>query len=278
MKESNLVSIIIPCFNDASFIEKSVSSAINQDYENIEVVVVDDGSDQNTKNVLRNIESKISKLITQKHNGVSAARNMGISVATGKYVLTLDSDDYFDETFCDKAVKLLEENVDAKIVSCYAKRFGQGKEDIIRHSDSSIRDFLKYNHTLGNALFYKKDWELAGGYDEDMKKGYEDWEFFIRLLKNGGRSMIIPEVLFFYRMKEKSNSTIADSHKYELLRYIYTKHSSLYKENFEILVDHLLCRLEVVEKAERKNLRKPEFRLGKTILDPIRKIKRLFKS
>ena len=272
------ISIIIPCYNDEPYIEQSINSALGQDYENKEVIVIDDGSNEVTKAKLRELEPRVTKLITQENKGASAARNAGISAAKGKYILTLDSDDYFEKSFCRKAFKIINENPEAKIISCYAKRFRNNEFVIIKHRNATIKDFLKYNHALGNALFYKSDWEKIGGYDEKMECGYEDWEFFLRILQDGGYSHIIPEPLFNYRLKEVSNSTMAERNKYELLKYIYLKHKDLYSDNFEILIDHLLSRLEIVEKAERKNLNKPEFRIGEKILKPIRKIKRILKG
>jgi len=271
------ISIIIPCYNDATFIEKSVNSALDQDYLNKEVIVVDDGSNHKTKLKLKKLKSKFTKLIIQENKGAGAARNAGISQATGELILTLDSDDYFENSFCSKAVRILKEKPEARIVSCYANRFRGNKQDLIKHENATVKDFLKFNHALGNALFYRSDWEMVGGYDEKMTQGYEDWEFFIRILKNGGYSHIIKEPLFNYRLRKVSNSTKAEKKKYELLKYIYLKHEELYVENYEVLVNHLLNRLEVTEKAERKNLQTLEFRIGAQILMPIKTIKKFLK-
>jgi glycosyltransferase involved in cell wall biosynthesis len=276
MKE--LVSIIIPCYNDAENIEESVYSALNQDYKCTEVIVVDDGSDQRTKNVLKKIESKISKLITQKNKGASNARNVGIKNSSGKYILNLDSDDTYHKTFLTKAIPIIQSDPQIKLVSSYINRISKKESTILKHKSCEVKSFLKFNQSSGSAVFKKIDWLNAGGYDEKMTNGYEDWEFYLRLLKGGGVSYIIPEPLLNYRIRPGSNSERADKVKYKLLKYIYMKHKDLYTNHFELFVDHLLNRLEVVEKAEKKNLVKPEFKLGKTILDPIRKIKGILKS
>ena len=101
-----LISIIIPCYNDEKFIKQSVFSALKQEYSNIEVIVVDDGSNKETKKVLKEIEPMITKLITQSNQGQSKARNVGINYAKGDYILVLDSDDFFEPSFCAKAIKL----------------------------------------------------------------------------------------------------------------------------------------------------------------------------
>ena len=171
--------------------------------------------------------------------GASKARNVGIHQALGKYILPLDSDDYIESSYCSKAIKIMENNSNARIVTCYVRRFGENlKEFVVKYPDADLRDFLKYNHAIGNSLFRKKDWEAIGGYDEIMRKGYEDWEFFIRLLANGGRSICIEEVLFNYRLRNDSNTALANKNKYDLLKYIYTKHKDLYIENYDLLINH----------------------------------------
>lgn len=269
------ISIIIPCYNDADFIEQSVNSALDQDYEDIEIIVIDDGSNTHTKAILERLKPRITKLIAQQNSGASASRNIGISQASGEYILTLDSDDFFEPSFCKKAVSILQSKPEVRLVSCYARRFDLHKEEVIKYKTATLEDFLKFNRAIGNSLYRKRDWEQIGGYDENMNKGYEDWEFYIRLMAMGGVSYIIPEVLFNYRLKHSSNSTRADKIKYDLLLYIYLKHQDLYKRNFKDFMIFLLGRLEIVEKAERKNLDKLEFRIGFAILTPIRKLKKL---
>jgi hypothetical protein len=130
---------------------------------------------------------------------------------------------------------------------------------------------------LGSALFRKEDWLFCGGYDETMNQGLEDWEFYIRLLKEGGKAEVISEPLYTYRKRENTTTAKAESFKYELLNYIYLKHQDLYKDNFELFVKHILYRLEREEKEKIKNTQRLEFQIGKVILKPARFIKSLFK-
>ncbi|MDT0686855.1 glycosyltransferase family 2 protein [Autumnicola psychrophila] len=272
-----LVSIIIPCYNNWENIEEAVDSALAQDYPNTEIIIIDDGSNDKTKAILQKIEPKISKLITQENKGASKARNVGIAQASGKYILPLDSDDYFECSFCSKAIEIIENDEKIKLVTCYIRRFGKNIQDfILKYPDSELKDFLKYNHAIGNSLFRKTECEKVGGYDEKMKKGYEDWEFFIRLLSNGGKSICIKEQLFHYRLRESSNTATANRNKYDLLKYIYLKHKDLYVRHYELLIDHNLERLKFVENSEKRIYKKPEYRIGEYILWPIRGIRKIF--
>ena len=90
------------------------------------------------------------------------------------------------------------------------------------------------NYIDACAIFRKEAWCNVGGYDENMPhQGFEDWEFYIRLVKERGSAYVIPELLFNYRLKENSTTTKANKIKHELLHYIYIKHRELYMAHFD---------------------------------------------
>jgi glycosyltransferase involved in cell wall biosynthesis len=279
IKKSPLISIIIPCYNDARYITQAVDSARKQNFVNKEIIVVDDGCNVETKEVLKFLEPKIDLLLIQENKGTSAARNVGIDKAKGDYIVVLDSDDFFDAKFCEKAVEVFDGNNDIKLITCYTQRFNDiGPVDIIRPDQATVVDFLKYNCAMGSSSFRKKDWEKCGGYDEAMKIGFEDWEFYIRLLKNGGRSFVIPEVLLHYRLSQQSRTKNANKIKYEIFRSIITKHKELYIYYFDDFICHLLSRLEIIENSEKKIANKLEFKIGKALMFPLRFMKQLLRK
>ena len=279
MENTPLVSIIVPCYNDWQYIEQAVNSALNQTYSNIEVIVVDDGSDLRTKKVLKKLEPKIARLLTQENKGQSTARNNGIRESTGEYILTLDSDDYFEGTFCEKAIPIFLNNKEVKIVTCQATRwYESGEKNIFIPAGGTISNFIYANDALGTSMFKKEDWRQCKGYDEEMRNGFEDWEFFIRILKDGGFTQVIQEPLYNYRRRNNSTTSIANSKKYELLTYIYIKHKALYMNNFEGFVCHLLNKIAFEEKQHKKLLIQKDYRIGYLILYPARIGKRFFKS
>lgn len=270
---TKMISIIIPCFNDALFIEQAVNSALNQTYKNKEVIVVDDGSNEQAKEVLRKIEPSLDLLITQKNKGQSAARNRGIAAASGEFILVLDSDDFFEYQFCEIAINLLKlEKVN--LVTCKALlHFEDGAQRIFTPAGGKLENFLFSNSAIGNALFKKVDWQQIGGYDEKMRQGWEDWEFYIRLMQLGGRCEVIPEVLFHYRKRDNTTTDKANNKKYELYKYIFTKHKKLYINHYDELIDFLLNRIKQEEQEKIKNRSRIEFLIGKKILAPIRFLK-----
>jgi hypothetical protein len=270
-----LLSIIISCYNDAQYIEQSVLSALNQTYCNKEVIVIDDGSNVETKAVLKKLEPQITKLITQENLGQSAARNIGIQEAKGEFILVLDSDDFFGSYFSEKAIAVFFNKEEVKIVTCQANLiFEDGSSIVYTPKGGSISNFIISNSALGTSMFKKEDWNVCGGYDESMTKGFEDWEFFIRLLKSGGEAEVIQEPLYNYRKGHNSTTISANKIKYELLQYIYFKHQDLYKASYELFITHLLGRIEREENEKIKNLNRIEHKIGFNILRPLRFIKR----
>lgn len=270
------VSIVIACFNDL-YVAKAVQSAYQQTYSNKEIIVVDDGSNQETVKVIQSVQKFIDIIITQDNTGQSIARNKGIEKATGEYILNLDSDDYFEMEFCEKAVAQFENNKKVKLVTCKARRFNkEGEIDIFTPRGGDLENFLFSNSALGSSMFKRNDWEQVGGYEEKLPiLGFEDWEFYLNILKTGGVAYVIPEVLFNYQVRENSTTAKIKDFKTDKFKHIILKHSELYKENFEALVSNLIERLKTEEMEKIKNTRRIDFKLGKAFLRPLRFIKSL---
>lgn len=272
------VSIVIPCYNDGLYIEEAVSSALNQTYLNIEVIVVDDGSNAETKTVLKKIEPKISQLITQENQGQSTARNVGIKASKGDLILVLDSDDYFEPSFCEEAVAVFSSDVSIKIVTCQATLlFSDNKKELYIPNGGDISSFMYGNCALGTSMFKKEDWKSINGYDKTMRNGFEDWEFFIRLLKSGGTAFVIQKPLYTYRKREVSTTARANKARYDLLHFIFAKHKDLYISDFENFTAFLLDRMQQAETSKLKCKEKIDYKIGAVILKPLRFIKSLFK-
>lgn len=271
------VSIILPCYNDSLFIEQAVNTALAQTLTNIEIILIDDGSNNETKEILKKLQSKFSNLITQDNLGQSAARNAGIKIAKGKYIFVLDSDDFVEPTFCAKAYTILTTNPEVKIVSCFANLIYEDKPvELYKPSGGTIEKFLFKNGALGTSMFRKDDWNQVGGYDETMRKGWEDWEFFIRLLKGGGEAFVIDEPLYNYRKRSRSTTSIANDLRYKLYSYIINKHDDLYLQHFEHTISFLLSLAEKNKINEQKRLSSIDFTIGYMLLKPFRFIKQLF--
>lgn len=282
INESPLVSVVIPCFNDKDFIQETIQSVLCQTFQDFEIIIIDDGSDESTKQFLQTlIEDRIS-IITQSNKGPSSARNTGFKTAKGIYVLTIDSDDSFDATFLEKAIPILNENVNIGAVSSYCNIFINNHQVISHYKPrgGKLENFLFDNNSVSFALIKKEVWKDAGGYDEQMITGFEDWEFWIRLTKKGWNVHVIPELLFNYRIKNKNSvDKNAKLHYREsILNYIYLKHQDVYVGYFPEVVDYLTKLAQRHKRNEIKYKTSLEYRIGRIILFPLNKIKAVLKK
>ena len=279
MKANSNVTVVIPCFNDGPFINKAIHSVLNQTIKPDQIIVVDDGSEQATKAILEAITYPEVKVVFQKNKGVSVARNVGIDLAKTDYILTLDADDYFESTFIEKAINILDNNPKIVTVGCLIKvlEIDNTQTEILKPLGGAVQDFLVKNNGVGCSMFRKSAWKSVSGYDEKMLDGYEDWEFWIAILKDGKQMHIIQEPLFTYRMKKHSRDKKAlKLHDYKLREYIFNKHKTLYFDNFETFAKQILYQNSRLRQDKIKTLNSLNTKIGKTILAPLRFIKQLF--
>ncbi|MEC0213249.1 glycosyltransferase [Paenibacillus ehimensis] len=220
------VSVVIPCYNHGKYVEEAIKSVLDSTYENIEIIVVNDGSTcEDTISILKDLEIKYKDIvfIHQSNKGLPGARNSGIRVSTGEYILPLDADDLIAPTFIEKAVWVLIRKPEISLVYSNVQLFG--KENYVWYTkDFSFNELLIDNYIPATALFRKKIWEQLDGYDESFAKGYEDWEFWLRIASNGFKGYKINEVLFFYRKHEVSMLSESNKKRKELIKKIREKY------------------------------------------------------
>ncbi len=179
-ENKSLVSIIIPTYNNANTICRAVDSCINQTYKNIEIIVIDDGSTDNTKDVLSKYNKDVRlKYLYQENQERSAARNHGLDVARGEYIQFLDSDDEIYPTKIEKQANFLDANPEYFLVYCgveYKNELGQITHTLEPKIDGNIDyEILKGNFiTIHSPLFRKTDVR----FDTKINR-YEDWKYWI---------------------------------------------------------------------------------------------------
>jgi glycosyltransferase involved in cell wall biosynthesis len=224
-----LVSVVIPVYNDGKYLVEAIESIRSQTYKDIEIVVVNDGStDTDTLHLLDKLSHEGLQVLHKENGHLSSARNYGITHASGELILTLDADDKFHSTFVSKAVKVIAEDEAIGVVTCYVQSFGDQNYKW-KPKGGGLENFLWNNEACGNSLFRKSIWSQIGGFDVNMKKGYEDWEFWIRITAAGWKVAVIKEYLFYYRISSKSmllNTSIPN--RKEILHYIVNKHPDIY--------------------------------------------------
>lgn len=234
-----LISVVIPCYNDGDFLPETIRKLALQTHTSFEIIIVNDGStDSNTLQLLEQLATQSNITVLHKENGrMSSARNFGVQHAKGTYIAALDADDYFDPSFFSKAVAILEKEQNTAVVTSYIKYFGN-KTGYSKPRGGNAFNFLFSNQCPACAMVRKEVWDQVGGYDESMKLGYEDWEFYIRITKLNWEVHLIPEFLLYYRQTNKSTlQNHTHPNRAAIIQYILEKHKDWYIACLAQLID-----------------------------------------
>ena len=220
-----LVSIIIPCYNDAQFINDAIESSKNLTYPNKEIIIINDGSkDVETIDILKALEETDKSLTILHHEvnkGLPAARNTAISESKGVYILPHDVDDTFEPQFLSIAVTEAEKNNKISPVYCDTTHTGFIK-GVEKRPEWSLGRLRSGPFIVSCSLFRREAWELVGGYDESMK-GWEDYDLWWRIGNSGYEGVRIPHPLFNYRHIRPSMIQEIKNNEKELYNYIMNK-------------------------------------------------------
>ena len=201
-----LVSVVIPTYNRAKVIERALVTAFAQTYRNLEIIIIDDGSKDNTEATLAPYMDRI-RYLYQENQGASAARNRGIREAKGKYIAFLDSDDEWLPVKLERQIALLEAQPDLTFVACLGtdeKRTYSGYED---HDKQFLKFILEpFTQNMTRYVVRRDCFEKYGYFDTSIQ-GPEDWELWLRLLQQGCRFGYVPEPLMSYISSDDSISS-----------------------------------------------------------------------
>ena len=281
MDKSVLVSVIIPCYNQGEFLEECLTSVFASSYKLVEVIVVNDGSTDNTKSIIDELQNKfIFQVIHQENKGLDETRNLGIRVANGKYILPLDSDDKIGQTYIENAFKTLELNLNIGIVYCKAILFGEKQGEWVL-PNYSFEQILTQNLIFNCALFRKEDYDKTKGYNSNMKEGWEDWDFWLSLIELGLEVECLEEVGFYYRIRNNSMVRSLNKEKNDRLRkQIYINHLDLYLNHFNNPINqHFeIENMKEFKKSFHHLLNSKEYKIGRFVLSPIRFLKKIIQK
>ena len=209
-KESHwpLASVVIPTHNRSGFLCQAVESALAQTYPNVEVIVIDDGSTDDTADAMARYDSRVH-YIRQANRGVAAARNAGIRVAKGDYLSFLDDDDLFCSHKIERQVQLLRRQPDAGLIHCrYCIVDQDGSElyraGILKEGDV-LRELLYSNFVwMGAPLMRRTCLDSVGLFDEKVPAVTADWDMWLRIAQAGYRFACAQELLGAYRAHQDS--------------------------------------------------------------------------
>ena len=211
------LSVVIPNFNTADYVIAAIQSVLNQTLQELEVIVVDDGSSDESMERLLSIADERLTCIRQCNRGLAGARNTGLLAARGAYVGFLDSDDTWFPEKAERHLKVMDQDPSLGLTFSYSAYLQQsgaptGQLLISRCSRPTARDLIKRNHVGNGSTFIVRRacLEMAGGFDEAIRN-CEEWEFCVRVAASTDfQIQLIPEVLTGYRIREGSLSVSYD--------------------------------------------------------------------
>jgi len=248
----NKISIIIPAYNTADVIQRTLQSVESQTYKNYEVVIVNDGSTDGTKEFLDNYKNNKNNVVIyhQENKGVSAARNKGIELATGEFICFLDSDDTYEPTFLEEMIKRQQET-NANVVYCGFNSINNDNINKIKKNNfkeyNILSSFLSENGYFHfSCILANKKFIVSNNIKFDVdKKIAEDFLFAIKLLINSN-VFCVKKYLFNYhyrrnsitnsKWKEEDYLHNINSYNY-IIRYIEDNYK---KEDIENIINLLI--------------------------------------
>ncbi len=238
MEKKISVEAVVTSFNQGVMLLEAVESLYEQTLKPERIIIVDDGStDEKSLGILKKIETTPHSpvplsLLRQPNGGVSCARNTGIRHTQTDLVLVLDGDDRLAPSFIREAGELLYEDPALTAASSWMQTFGV-LDSIVRPQGGGVCGFLSHNCCPATHMFRRTAWERCGGYDETMRSGFEDWDFFLSMLEAvpDSRIGIVEKPLIHYRTAPASSNIRSMSKRLDLMGCLIEKHKALYREH-----------------------------------------------
>lgn len=260
------VAVVVPVFNPGALLLETVDSIRRQTHP-CELVLVDDGStDAETLEVLASLDAVGVEVIRQENSGPGAARNAGIRSTQATYILPVDADDLIEPAYVQQAIDVLERRPEVGVVYCRADRFGDadGPWDLPPFDPAAM---AVDNVVFATAVFRRADWELVGGYDETLRRGGEDWDFWLSLIERGRQVVQLQDVLFHYRIhgapRNFQRRDLAG-----LYAEVFRKHEQFFIDHLDVIYER---RFEMQDELRRlRRIEDRATRLGR-VLPPVSK-------
>ena len=280
-----IVSVIVPVYNAEKYLKQCIDSIVEQTYENLEIILVNDGSLDSSGCICDDFATKDQriKVIHMENAGVSSARNTGLRISDGKYIMFVDADDKITAECIEILVKAIEQyDVDIAFGKSFTSDYGKGKmeEAIVWQNDEALRECLRYCISTFSvwAKLYRKDFIGSTEFSTNIKVN-EDALFMFELCCKKPKVVNISDEIYYYRPNENSVSRSKYSDKFEDILSVAERKYQVVKEHFPDLLYlaentllkarmNLLKILCVRTRGEKKNLE----------VELIRYIKKNYKS
>lgn len=197
------ISVVIPAYNQSRYLAAAVQSVLDQTEQDFEIIIVDDGSTDQTRQVAASFDDPRLRYIYQENAGLSAARNTGIRNSSGNYLTFLDSDDLFTPRKLELLAGRLDDEPELGFAAGKAILIDQNGNPLGKTFDQpppdDLSDLLDWNPFHVSSVMIRREWqEQAGLFDESLR-AYEDWDMWLRLARLGCRMDWVAEPVSYYR-------------------------------------------------------------------------------
>ena len=231
MNDTELISVVIPCFSRGHFVEETIESIQRQTYSHWEVILVDDGAEEpETVAAIEAVERQALpgvRVVHEPHGGLPHARNRGFQLARGRYVIPIDSDDFLEPEMMEICLRTMRAHPAAGYAYFDYRVFGDS--NFIHDAGDYNLYRLMHENFLAHCLFLRREaWEDVGGYDEWHRFSYEDWHFALQLGAHGWFGHYIPKVLFNYRTHGRGHHYVGVENHDKNWEHITAAHPSLF--------------------------------------------------
>jgi glycosyltransferase involved in cell wall biosynthesis len=197
-KNKPKVSVIVTSYNYGRFLDECLTSIRNQTFKNYELIVVDDGSNDNTIDAAQRYSpDKLIRLETRSRT--VTANNTGIQASSGEYICLVNADDTIDAEYLGKCVAALDKDPLCAIAYSDFWHFGGGLDNGVYFQEYSYEALRKFNYILGSAMFRRKAYDEVGGFSMEMDLGWEDYDLWISICERGWTAVRVPGYLYRYR-------------------------------------------------------------------------------
>lgn len=233
------VSIIIPCFNYGRFLAEAIESALEQTHAPRDVIVIDDGSTDDSYEVASRFVPAVAAL-TQPNQGLVATLNRGLREAEGEYFVILSADDVLRPTYVETLLAALLRQAGAAYAYSEMEYFG-ARSGVFPAKPFSPALLLAGNYINATALTRRADALAVGGFHSNPRNAWEDWDFWLRLLESGKDGVAVPEPLLRYRRHESTSRNPPSRWRaLQALRAVAAMHPALYERRPRVLREALL--------------------------------------
>lgn len=275
-----LISVIVPCYNQAAFLPDALQSLLDQKYSNWECIIVNDGSPDNTEEVALQWVTKDSRIkyFKKENSGVCDTRNFGVKQAEGEFIVPLDGDDKLGPLYFAEAIETFTANPQVKLIYSDTILFGDKNEKLI-NKEFVFENMVIENQIFNSAIFRRADFLEVGGYNTNMVDGIEDWDFYLSLIKPADKVVKLNDFHYYYRIKAVSRSASINTHKQKndaMLLQMFKNHVPLFLEYFNPVRDRIEA--EYYKKESNSLQNSIEYKIGRFIYSPVKLFKRIFRK